>query len=779
MINKKLMLTAVTAILASVPAFTSSAQVRLHGEENIDEVIGAMTVEEKVRMVLGTGMAGPDSQFPGTAGSTYPIERLGIPAVYLADGPHQLWMSARREFDSKTYYTTEYPTSLTLAATWNRDMAGLMGKGLGEEVRDYGLDVLLAPGLNLVRNPLGGRAHEYYSEDPVLGGKMAASYVLGLQGTGAGACVKHFVANNQETNRTGNDARVSERALRELYLKSFELAIKEGKPYTIMTSYGIVNGTYTPESRDLNTVILRDEWGYDGVVMSDWNAGKDAVQSMKCGNNMMQPGQERQYKAILEAVQNGNLPEETLNANVREVLRLVCRSLTFNGREITNSPDLKAHAAAAREIGGEGAVLLQNNGALPFQANVRNVALYGIASYDIISGGMGFGGMNISPFTVSLVEGLRNGGYAVDKAVLKSYSGHIQAETRRIFPHGKPPFALVPLQRPDEMKLDPQQLADAAARNEVAIITFGRKMGEASDLMSKQFYLTDGEKETLKAVSSAYHAAGKKVVAILNVSCAIETASWKDEVDAILCSFQGGEQIGNSITDVLSGKVNPSGKLPVTFAANYGDAPADNNFPHDIEPIMDFSALFGMKEEALEKEPVRNVDYTIYEEGIYVGYRYFDTFGKAVSFPFGFGLSYTDFAYSIVSSEMKDGKCSIEVKVTNTGKRAGKNVVELFVAAPQGKLEKPAKELKAFCKTGIIAPGNSETVIMEWDAMDMASFNEKTSSWELAKGTYLWHVCSSSDKIECTASHKVAKAVSQKVHKAMAPAQPVESISRK
>ncbi len=268
-------------------------------------------------------------------------------------------------------------------------------------------------------------------------------------------------------------------------------------------------------------------------------------------------------------------------------------------------------------------------------------------------------------------------------------------------------------------------------------------------------------------------------MAILNVSCAIETASWKDEVDAILCSFQGGEQIGNSITDVLSGKVNPSGKLPVTFAANYGDAPADNNFPHDIEPIMDFSALFGMKEEAQEKEPVRNVDYTVYEEGIYVGYRYFDTFGKAVSFPFGFGLSYTDFAYSVVSSEMKDGKCSIEVKVTNTGKTAGKNVVELFVAAPQGKLEKPAKELKAFCKTGIIAPGESETVRMEWDAMDMASFNEKTSSWELAKGTYLWHVCSSSDKIECTASHKVAKAVSQKVHKAMAPAQPVESISRK
>ncbi|MCX4334532.1 MAG: glycoside hydrolase family 3 C-terminal domain-containing protein [Bacteroidales bacterium] len=755
--TEKKMIVAGMALVAGLSAFTASAQVRLKGEGNIDEVISAMTVEEKVHMVLGTGMAGPDATFPGTAGSTYPIERLGIPAVYLADGPHQLWMNSRREFDSKTYYTTEYPTSLTLSATWNRELASKMGKGLGEEVRDYGLDVLLAPGLNLVRNPLGGRAHEYFSEDPVLGGKMAAAYVNGLQSTGAGACIKHFVANNQETNRTGNDAQVSERALRELYLKSFEIAVKEAQPWTLMTSYGIVNGTYTPESHFLCTEVLRDEWGYDGVVMSDWNAGKDAVASMKAGNNMMQPGQERQYKAILAAVKNGELSEDILDANVREVLRLVCRSLTFNGREITNAPDLKAHAADARVIGGEGAVLLQNDGVLPFAPSVKNVALYGIASYDIISGGMGFGGVNISPFTVSLVEGLRNGGYNVDKTVQKAYSAHIQAETRRIFPHGKPPFSLVPLQRPDELVLAAEPLAAAAGQNDVAIITLGRKMGEASDLMSRQFNLTEGERKMIEAVSEAYHAAGKKVVVILNLSCALETASWKGQADAVLCAFQGGEQIGNSITDVLSGKVNPSGKLPVTFAVNYGDAPADKNFPHDIEPVMDFSALFGMKENQEKKDPVRNVDYTVYEESIYVGYRYFDTFGKEVSFPFGFGLSYTTFGYEIISSAIDGDRCELKVKVTNTGKVAGKDVVQLYVSAPKGKLEKPTKELKAFGKTALLAPGESEVLTIGWNVMDMASFNEKTSAWELAKGTYQWHVCSSSAKVEATATQKIAK----------------------
>lgn len=747
--------------LCALP-LTASAQVRLHGESNIDEVISAMTLEEKVHMVLGTGMAGADSPFPGTAGSTYAIERLGIPAVYLADGPHQLWMNSRREFDSRTYYTTEYPTSFTLSATWNQDLASLMGKGLGEEVRDYGLDVLLAPGLNLVRNPLGGRAHEYYSEDPVLGGNMAAAYINGLQGTGAGACIKHFVANNQETNRTGNDARVSERALRELYLRSFEIAIKKSHPRSLMTSYGIVNGTYTPESHFLCTEVLRDQWGFDGVIMSDWNAGKDAVASMKAGNNMMQPGQQRQYELILAAVRNGDLSEDILNANVREVLKFVCRSLTFRGREITNNPDLKAHAADARVIGSEGAVLLLNREALPFGENIRNIALYGVTSYDIISGGMGFGGVNISPFTVSLVEGLRNGGYIVDKTVLKNYTAHIQAETRRLFPQGKPPFSLVPLKRPDEPLLNAEQLAGEADRNDVAIITLGRKMGEASDLMSRQFNLTDGELRTIRNVSEAYHNAGKKVIVLLNISCAIETASWKNDVDAILCSFQGGEQIGNSITDVLSGKVNPSGKLPVTFAVSYGDAPADKNFPHDIEPVMDFSALFGMQGKQENKEPVRNVDYTEYEEGIYVGYRYFDTRSKAVSFPFGHGLSYTTFAYEIVSSGISGEQCELKVRITNTGKVAGKEVAQLYVSAPKGKLDKPAKELKAFAKTKLLAPGESEILTLRWDVMDMASFNEKSSSWELEKGTYKWLVGSSSSEIEASVKQSVAQKLIRK-----------------
>lgn len=762
-------------ILVCSASLTGSAQTLR--PDNVDEIIGAMTLEEKVHMVLGTGMpmGGGENPFAGTAGSTYAIPRLGIPSVYLADGPHQLWMSRKREFDSREYNTTEFPTSITVSATWNTEMARLAGFGIGEEVRDYGLDVLLAPSMNIMRNVLCGRNHEYYSEDPVLSGKIAAAYIQGLQSTGAGACVKHFVANNQETNRSSNDARISERALREIYLRGFEYAIKEGKPFTVMTSYGIVNGTYTPESYDLNTTILRDEWGYDGCVMSDWNAGKDPVLSMKAGNNMMQPGQDRQFNAILDAVRSGDLSEDELDMNVRAVLTLVTRSMTFKGRAIHDETDLAGHAAMAREIGGEGAVLLKNASALPFGKDVKKVALYGVASYDIISGGMGFGGSNIGRYTVSLVEGLRNAGYDVDRELVREYSRHLQQEQRRLFPNGRPPFSLTPLPRADEPAFDKA----SAERNDIAVITLGRKSGEAADKKAADFSLTEGEARLVREVSEAYHAAGKKVVVLLDLCCAIETASWKDSADAIVCTFQGGEQIGNIIADVLSGRVNPSGKLPVTFETAYGDSPADRNFPFDYE-FNGAGFVYGIPGQPQEaRESVRNVDYTEYEEDIYVGYRYFDTFGKSVSYPFGFGLSYTTFSYELVSAAIDGERCEAKVKITNTGDVAGKEVVELYVKAPDGKLAKPARELKSFAKTSLLAPGESETVVLCWNVMDMASFNDKTSSWELAKGNYMWLVSSSSDKVECSTQVKCPKALSVKAHKAMAPRSELKLLTKK
>jgi beta-glucosidase len=656
-------------------------------KNNIDEVINAMTLEEKVRMVIGCGMSGPDAKFPGTAGRSYEIPRLGIPSVYFADGPHKLAMSVRREFDSNFYYTTEFPSGSTVAATFNPNAAYEVGKAIGTEVKDYGMDVLLAPGVNLMRNVLCGRNHEYYSEDPLIVGKIAAAYINGVQSQGIGTSIKHFAANNQETNRYSNDPKMDQRTLRELYLKGFEIAIKESSPWTIMTAYNKINGKHTSENIDLTTTILRDEWGYNGLVISDWNAGSDAIASMIAGNDMLQPGQERQYNAIYEAVKNGQLEEKILDRNVKRVLELVVKSNTFNNKSYPNETDLKAHAAISRKVGTEGIVLLTNNGVLPFSEKVNQVALYGSTSYDMVPAGQGFGSLAFGRYTVSLVEGLRNANYEVDKNLIRKYQTHLASEEKRLFPNGRPPFSLAPPPRADEFIPTAEELAEQVKSNDVAIFTIGRASSEPVDRHVREFYLTENELALLKAVSDAYHSAGKKVIVVLNICSPVETASWKSLADAIICAFQPGQEVGHCVTDILIGKVNPSGKLPVTFAINYGDAASDKNFPFDYEFKMPSFfmgsglSIQGENEEPQEVKPVRNIDYTVYEEGIYVGYRYFDTFNKNVSFPFGHGLSYTTFNYNVINSSVNDDICSVEVTVTNTGNVSGKEVVQVYITA--------------------------------------------------------------------------------------------------
>ncbi len=771
---KRFILMVCLAVLCSQTTITAQ-QIRLN-KHNIDEIITAMTLEEKVRMVIGCGMSmGSDAKFPGTAGRTYDIPRLGIPSVYMADGPHRLAMSVRREFDSQFYYTTEFPSGTTVAATFNPDAAYLVGKTLGTEVRDYGMDVLLAPGANLMRNVLCGRNHEYYSEDPLLTGKIAAGFINGVQSEGVGTSLKHFAVNNQETNRNNNDSRVDTRPLRELYLKGFEIAVREAQPWTIMTAYNKVNGKYTSEDRGLTTDILRDEWGFKGLVISDWNAGKDAVASMEAGNDMLQPGQERQYQAILEAIQSGELEEEFLDRNVKRVLEMVVKTHSFNQYDYPNETDLKAHAAISRKVGSEGIVLLANNGILPVAKGIGQVALYGTTSYDMVPAGMGFGSTGFGRYTVSMVEGLRKASIEVDRELVKQYQKHLAEEQKRLFPNGRPPFSLTPPPRADEFLPTDDQLKAQVEANELAILTIGRTSGEAKDRHVSEFYLTDNEKALLEQVSTAYRAAGKKVVVVLNVCGPVETASWKPMADAILCAFQPGQEVGHCVTDVLTGKVNPSGKLPMTFAMQYGDAPSDNNFPFDYEFKMpDFAMGTGMnvqraQEEMKPKEPERNVDYTNYEEGIYVGYRYFDTFSKNVSYPFGFGLSYTTFDYEVIGSSIQDDQCEVKVAITNSGKVPGREAVQLYVNAPAGGLDKPSKELKALVKTKELKPGESEVVTLVWKLMDMASFNEKTTSWELAKGTYQWMIAASSADVRCTVSHEVKVAQTMKAHDAMNP----------
>ena len=550
-----------------------------------------------------------------------------------------------------------------------------------------------------------------------------------------------------------------------------------------MTSYNKVNGKYTCEDIDLTEYILRDEWGFKGMVMSDWNAGTDAVTSMKAGNDMLQPGQDRQYKAILEAVQNATLDEAVLNRNVKRILEMVVKCHTFDNYKYANETNLKAHAQVDRTIGAEGIVLLDNQSALPLAANIKNVALYGTTSYDMVPAGMGFGSTGVGYYCVSMVEGMRNAGYTVDANLIKKYKKHLADEQKRLYPKGRPPFSLTPLKRAEEFVPTAEELAAQVKSNDVAILTLGRTSGEASDRRVEEFYLKDNETALIKQVAEAYHAAGKKVIVILNICSPVETASWKNTVDAVICAFQPGQEVGNSVADVLTGKVNPSGHLPMTFAIKYGDAPSDANFPYDYEFKMpSFAMGSGMnfeskeKKEEKPKEAVRNVDYTNYEEGIYVGYRYFDTFGKEVSYPFGHGLSYTTFSFDVVSSGINGDKCEMKVSVKNIGNCAGKESVQLYVKAPAGGLEKPAKELKAFAKTKLLQPGESEVVTLSWNLMDMASFNEKSCSWELAKGTYQWMVAASSADVRCTVSQKVAKAQKVKVHDAMKPAYKVTQL---
>ncbi|WP_289181886.1 glycoside hydrolase family 3 C-terminal domain-containing protein [Alistipes sp. UBA6068] len=712
------------------------------GRASVDEVVEAMTLEEKAHLVVGTGMAGFSGEnavvgetrklVPGAAGTTYPIERLGIPSVVLADGPAGLRINPTREGDSQTYYCTHFPIGTLLASTWDQQLVEKVGEAIGNEVLEYGTDVLLAPALNIHRNPLCGRNFEYYSEDPVVSGKIAAAYVRGVQNNGVGTSVKHFALNNQETNRMANDAHVSQRALREIYLKGFEIVVRESDPWTVMSSYNYLNGIYTSENPELQTAMLRDEWGFRGMVMTDWFGGKDAVAQMVAGNDMLQPGTDKQYEMIVSGVKEGRLDEAVLDRNVKRILEMILRTPRFQGYRFSNKPDLEAHAAVTRQSATEGMVLLKNeNEALPLSAGTKRIALLGCTSYDFIAGGTGSGNVNRA-YTVSLLDGLKQAGYELDGELKTAYEQHIAAENERNRPDTTNRFAMfLPRPRPTEMMIPAARLQALAKANDVALITLGRTSGEFLDRKKADFELTREEKALLNDVCRAFHAAGKKVVVVLNIGGVIETASWKNRPDAILCAWQAGQEGGNSVADVLSGKASPSGKLTMTFPVHFADAASSANFPIDMAANMDIS------NSGEKKNSLKNVDYTDYEEDIYVGYRYFDTFGKEVSYPFGYGLSYTTFEYAAPRVETTEDAYLVSVQITNTGKRAGKEAVQLYVAAPdRATANKPEKELKAFAKTRELQPGETETLVLKLPKANLASFDTASSAWVVTPGSY-------------------------------------------
>jgi beta-glucosidase len=748
---------------------------------NQEEVMSKLSLEDKAHFVIGTGMTGfsgddavigaTKNLVPGAAGTTYPLDSLGIPAVVLADGPAGLRIDATREGDSATYYCTHFPIGTLLASTWNTQLVEEVGQAIGEEVKEYGADVLLAPALNIMRNPLCGRNFEYYSEDPVVAGKTAAAYITGVQKNDVGTSIKHFAANNQETNRMNTDAHISQRALREIYLKGFEIAIKESKPWTVMTSYNYINGVYSSESKDLVTTILRDEWGYEGTVMTDWFGGKDGAKQMWAGNDMLQPGKAEQFDSIVAGVKSGKLDEADLDRSVQRILNLVEKSPRYQGYQYSNKPDLKAHAAVTRQSAAEGMVLMKNNEALPLKESVKNVALYGCTSYDFIAGGTGSGNVNHA-YVVSLLDGLKNGGYTVSEELKTTYETYIadakkQAEAAMEEAAKKDPKnamlqRFLPQPLPAEKQFTAEELTAQAAQADIALITLGRLSGEFLDRQVADFNLSNSERQLIEQVCEVYHKAGKQVVVLLNIGGVIETASWKDLPDAILCAWQAGQEGGNSVVDVLSGKQSPSGKFTMTWPVKFTDAYSSKNFPIDQDPRID------MMNQG-QKGNVKNVDYTDYEEDVYVGYRYFDSFGVPVSYPFGFGLSYTAFEYSDARIAEKGEAYEVTVTVKNTGKFDGKEVVELYISAPDNQsANKPAKELKAFAKTRQLKPGESETLTLTVKAADLASFDEAASAWVVTEGEYQFLVGASSQDIKATLT-STAKASQESAHNVMKP----------
>lgn len=572
------------------------------GQADDERVIAAMTLEEKVSLLVGTckdwnlvpeaapatrhrepvpegywdtyqgNTAVTKGKVSGAAGVSYAIPRLGIPGIVLADGPVGL------RIDS---VCTAFPSTVALAATRDTDLVYRVGQAIGEEMNYYGVDIVLAPGINIMRNPLCGRNYEYMSSEPDIAGAMASAYVRGVQSQGVGACIKHFAANNQETYRNGIDVRVSDTVLRTRYLSAFEHIVKQAQPWTVMSAYNKINGVYASENAYLLTDILRGEWGFDGFVMTDWWAEEDPVRMQQAGNDMLMPGTQEQIDTLMAAVNDGRLDEHVLDRNLMNVLRIIRRTPAFRNKgkinpDNRNLPDLLAnHAALAREAAAKGMVLLRNEQALPLASYDKSVALLGKASYDTYVGGTGSGRVT-RPYSVMLSDALAEAGYILDTMAQERYTDHIHL-SRSVQPQESAWF----MPYVSELTWTKLELQQMAQNNDLCILTIQRMAGEGGDrhLTEGDYYLTSVEKQLIRDASEAFHRLNKPMILILNMGSAVEITDIVTYTDAILMAWLPGQEAGHAILDVLTGHVAPQGKLPMPFYVRYEDVPSANNFP--------------------------------------------------------------------------------------------------------------------------------------------------------------------------------------------------------
>jgi beta-glucosidase len=756
------------------------------GKGSITNVIAALTPAEKIGLTVGDGKFLPTVASPTTEQGTgiiianqnskLVVPRLLIGSSALTDGPSGVNRDPHPAGAKDYLYSTAFPTSTCLAATWNTEMVEKVGKALGNEALEYDYDLILMPALNLHRNPKCGRNFEYFSEDPLLSGKAAAAMVNGVQSNGVGATLKHFLANNQETNRRTYNAVVSQRALREIYLRGFEIAVKESKPAAIMTSYNKLNGFYTAETPELLNDIVRKEWGFNGLFMTDFDGYGSAVAKVRAGNNMLMGGNMDEVKELTAAFKDKSLDESTLSKNLVYNMKLKLNSPRSKGFKPSMKPNLEAHASISREAASEGMVLLKNEkNALPL-VGVKSVALFGKISYYLIEAGTGSGSIRSNKYAISLNDGLKAAGYQISKDLEDTYTAfNAKIMSDNLVPDyfnnpfmlaangvkdGKAPphfkKRLIPFH--DELELTKDQIAKEVPNSDVAVITLGRSGGEGYE--NGYFPSSLNEINLVRNVCDAYHAVGKKVVVVLNVGGVCETASWRDYPDAILLAWQPGQEGGYAIADVLKGAVNPSGKLPDSFPLKVEDVPSAKSFPG---------------------EPSDNPVNSFYNEGIYTGYRYYDSFKVPVAYEFGFGLSYTTFEYSglKLSSNNFEGKLTVSVMVKNSGKVAGKEVVQLFLSAPDVEMEKPVQELKGFAKTKLLQPGEVQQLSFDLDTRSLSSFRSGISSWVADKGDYQVRIGASSKDIRLTATFNLPTDITvEKVHDVIYPNFAMKELSR-
>lgn len=637
--------------------------------QNTELLLKELTLEEKCALLSGAETF-----------KTRGMPKHGIPQIWLSDGPHGLRKQAGESDHlglNPSVPATCFPTASAVANSWDAALGEEIGAALGEEAAAQEVSVVLGPGLNMKRNPLCGRSFEYFSEDPYLAGKLAAGYIRGIQSKGVAACPKHFAVNSQETRRMASDSIVDERTLREIYLTGFEIAVKEGHPRSIMSSYNLVNGTYANENKHLLMEILRGEWGFDGAVITDWGGSNDHALGVKNGSTleMPAPGGDS-VRELLAAVESGKISESDIDARLSELLPLVFdtkAALDAAPREF----DAAAHHALARRAAAESLVLLKNEGALLPLAAGSKVAVIGDFAKNPRYQGAGSSMVNSTQVDVLL-----------DKLIDSELNviGYQQGFDR----HGKPDAALQ------------KSACELATQADTVILCMGLdEIAESEGLDRSNLRLAQNQVDLLQAVA----AVNPKIVVVLYSGSVVETP-WLDNCQALLYAALGGQAGAGAVADALTGKANPCGKLAETWPLAYADVPS--------------AADFATRRKTVE-----------YREGLYIGYRYFTTAEKAVRFPFGYGMSYTTFAYSDMAADEQ----GVSLTVTNTGSVAGTEIVQLYVAKKNSELFRPAKELKGFARV-TLAPGEKQRITIMLDDKAFRFWNVKANRWEIEGGEY-------------------------------------------